>query len=337
MKRLLFYLTFVSLILATSCEIIKDPGVFEPDQPDTQGNLLIINNSNEQLVLYKDQVVIKKIPASATDFLVNIPNESEATIQLDLFKWIDVHDDVSNPDPTLAFKRWLVPLSNSTDIEDRATWHVEGLDPDVNVATLSLSYYGGTQDNVDVYLNSFEGAKISTMKPGDQYKKVGIDYGNYTLNYLYWTSDQNDATAFEEVGRITTQDINGTPKPIWLVLNEGRKDITMVIPHLNDAQNTGTKYAGLTVQNDLAEPVRIQVNGTEIENVCYLETGSTQNLSTIAEYSSYTYYIPINEEEATQINVTMTATVLAGVDVIDGPETITLTADETTTWVVDGE
>jgi hypothetical protein len=337
MKRLLYLLPIVSLILVTSCEIIEEPTVFEPDQPDQAGNLLIINNSGEQLVLYKDQQVIKKIPASATDFLVDVSNPSEGSVQLDLYLWEDVYEDVEHPDPSLAYKTWLVPLSNSTSIEKRATWHVDGIEQYTNVATLNLSYFGGTDYMSDVYLNGKTGAKIASMKPGDQYKKVGIDYGNYTLHYLYWFSNQNDNNAFEEVGWIEKQVINDEEKDIWLILNENRKDVTMIIPHHGSTLSQGVKYAGLNVDNQSGDPVIIEVNNKLIEYVCFLENGSTENLSTIEALGKYTYYIPITEQDATTIDVTLTASHLTNGTYVEGPETITLTADETTTWIVDGQ
>ena len=337
MKKELFYLSFLSLILVTSCEIVQeDEGVFEPDQADPSGNLLIINNSNEQLVLYKDQVVIKKIPASATDFLVNIPNESEGTIQLDLYLWTDVYDDVNNPDPSLAYKRWLVPLSNSTELGERATWHVDGIEQYNNVATLNLSYFGGTENMVDVYLNNITGAKIASLKPGDQYKKVGIDYGNYTLHYLYWFSDQNDNNAFEEVGRIEKQLINGVEKDIWLILNENRKDVISIIPHYGSATSQGTKYAGVTVNNQSGDPVMIYVGDKLIEAVCFLENGSPENLSTLDHLGEYTFFLPITEEDATEKDITLTAKHLTNGNIVETVSGFTITADTTVEWVVDG-
>ena len=126
MKRILFYFSLLSLIFMSSCELFQDKPAkeFVPDSPDAQGNLLIINNSNEQLVLYKDEYMVKKIPASATDYLVNIPNDNEGTIQLDIYLWSDVSADPNNPDPSKVYKRWLVPLSKGTSVADQATWHI---------------------------------------------------------------------------------------------------------------------------------------------------------------------------------------------------------------------
>lgn len=335
MKRLLYSLSIASFMLVTSCELIEEPTVFEPDQPDAAGNLLIINNSNEQLVLYKDQVVIKKIPASATDYLVNIPNPSEGTVQLDLYLWTDVYEDVNNPDPSLAFKRWLIPLSSETTVSQRATWHISGASQYTDVATLNLSYFGGTDNFVDVYLNGRTGAKISSLKPGDQYKKVGVDYGNYTMHYLYWSSDQNSNVGFEEEGWIEKQLVNGEEKDIWLILNENRKDITMTIPHLGSAGNQGTKYAGVEIANYSGEPVQIFVGDKLIEAVCYLEDGNTKNLSTLDIDGVYTFFLPITEEGATEKEFRLKAQTLTTVQVVETID-ITVIADDVVGWKVDG-
>jgi len=338
MKRALFYLSFLSLIFMGSCEIFQDdpPKDFVPDSPDPSGNLLIINNSTQRLVLYKDEYIVKKIPASATDYLVYIPNPNESTIELDLFLWDDVQADPNNPDPAKVFKKWLVPLSNSSNIEERATWHISGANQYVNVATVNLSYYGGTDEFVDIYLNSRTGAKIMSLMPGQQDKKVGIDYGNYTLHYLYWFSDQNTNEGFEELGWIESQIVDGEEYPVWLVLNENRKNITMIIPHLGAAQSTGMKYGNLTITNMTPEPVQIFAGDKLIEDVCFLENGLPENLSTLDRYGSYTFIMPISGGEGvTEADFILHAMHLTNGSTIESA-TITVVADETIEWIVDG-
>jgi hypothetical protein len=337
MKRLLFYLSFLSLIFIGSCEFIQeDPQKeFVPDAPDPSGNLLIINNSSQRLVLYKDEYIVKKIPASATDYLVNIPNPNEGTVELDLYLWEDVMLDPNNPDPTKVFKKWLVPLANSTSVEERATWHISGATQYTNVATLNLSYYGGTDEFVDVYLNSRTGAKIMSLMPGQQDKKVGIDYGNYTLHYLYWFSDQNTNEGFEELGWVESQIVDGEEYPVWLVLNENRKDITIIVPHLGAAQSTGMKYGNLTITNMTPEPVQIFAGDKLIEDICFLENGLPENLSTLDRYGSYTFIMPIYGEDVTEAEFVMSAMHLTNGSTIE-TAIIKVKVDDTVEWIVDG-
>jgi hypothetical protein len=338
MKKNLLYLLFMSLIFMSSCELFKDdpPKEFVPDEPDPSGNLLIINNSGQHLVLYKDEYIVKKIPASATDYLVNIPNPNEGTIELDLFLWEDVKADPNNPDPVKVFKKWLVPLANSTDIEERATWHISGATQYTNVATLNLSYYGGTDEFVDVYLNSRTGAKIASLMPGQQNKKVGVDYGNYTLHYLYWFSDQNDNQGFEELGWIEEQIIDGEEYPIWLVMNESRKDVTIIIPHLGSAQSSGMKYGNLHITNMTPEPVQIYAGDRMIEDVCFLEHGIPENLSTLDAFGDYTFIMPIYGEDVTDADFIMSAKHLTNGSTIE-TATIKVYVDSEVEWIVDGE
>jgi hypothetical protein len=321
----------------SSCELFEQdpPRDFVPSEPDPAGNLLIINSSNEYLVLYKDGYIVKKIPASATDYLVNIPNPSEGTIQLDLYLWEDVKDDPNNPDPEKVYKRWLVPLANSEAIEDRATWHISGVSQYTNVATVTFRYYGGTDEFVDVYLDGRTGAKIASLKAG-QDKMVGVDYDNYTLHYLYWFSDQNTAEGSEERGWIEEELVNGDEKDIWLILNENRKDVTIIIPHLNAAQSTGTKYGSLRISNASGDPVQIYAGDKLIESICYLEDGSTENLSTIDRSGTYTFIMPIYEEEATEAVFMLSAKHLTNGSTIE-EATLTVVADDTVDWVVDGK
>lgn len=337
MKRV-FYLMFLSLIFLWSCEFIQEdpPKEFVPDEPDPSGNLLIINNSDERLVLYKDEYIVKKIPASATDFLVNVPNPNEGTVQLDLYLWDDVMLDPNNPDPSKVFKKWLVPLSNSTGIEERATWHISGATQYTNVATVNVSYYGGTDEFVDLYLNSRTGAKIISLMPGQQDKKIGVDYGNYTLHYLYWFSDQNTNEGFEELGWIESEIIDGEEYPVWLVLNENRKDITLIVPHLGAAQSTGMKYGSLTITNRTPEPVQIYAGDKLIEDVCFLENGLPENLSTIYHNGSYTFIMPIYGEGVTEDDFILSAKHLTNGSTIE-QATVKVIVDSTVEWIVDGD
>ena len=228
-------------------------------------------------------------------------------------------------------------MSNSTSIEERATWHISGANQYTNVATVNLSYYGGTDEFVDVYLNSRTGAKIMSLMPGQQDKKVGIDYGNYTLHYLYWFSDQNTNEGFEELGWIESQIVDGEEYPVWLVLNENRKEITIIIPHLGAAQSTGMKYGNLTITNMTPEPVQIFAGDKLIEDVCFLENGLPENLSTIDRYGTYTFIMPIyGGEGVLEEDYILHAMHLTNGSTIESA-TITVVTDETVEWIVDGQ
>lgn len=336
MKHFLSFLTvLMAMFMVTSCEF-EEPQEFVPDEADETGNLLIINNSNERLVLYKDEVMIKKVPASATDYLVDIDNPDGLNIQLDIYKWDDVKDDINNPDLDDVYKRWLVPLSSTTELASRSTWHIGMEDTYTDVATVSFSYYGGTDYNVDVYLDSKSGAKLMSMKPGDQYRKVGIDYGTYPLLYRYWYSDPDDDEAIDESKTvwIDTETINGEEVSIWMVLNENRNEVTYTVPHNGVDTEKVSYYAYITITNMNYTPVIIKEGDVLIEYTCYLDDGDYTNYSTIAYTDQTTYVMPISNTETLEETFILTARDVEGSWVES--TSFTLSEGETAYWTVDG-
>ena len=336
MKQIFNYLTILLVAFSfTACEFEDIPKDFEPDDPDPTGNLRIINYSSQRLVLYKDEYLIKKIPASATDYLVFIENSDGGNVQLDLYLWEDVKDDVNNPDPSAAYKRWLVPLSPSTEVEQQCTWHIDSDNTYVDAATVNFSYFGGTDYFVDVYLNGSTGAKILTLKPGEQYKKVGVDYGNYSLAYKYWFSDQNNADLVDESKTvwIDSETINDQDVKIWLVLNENRSEVTTIVPHNGIDTEKKSYYGYIKITNDGATPVLIKAGDQPIEYVCYLD-GNKTNYSTIPANSTTTFVMPITDDITMEESYILSAYDLEGRFIEES--TITITEEETVPWLVDG-
>ena len=331
MKKLFFLLIIATLMGA--CQKEDPPAVFQADQSADAGNLLIINNSSKRLVLYKDEVPLRKISSSSTDFLVNIPTQDGVAVELSLYDWDDVQGNVNNPPLDKVFKKWKISLANSTALSDQVTWHVSSSSEYSTMATIFFNYYAGTDYSADVFLNGQNGAKLLTLAPGQQYRKIGLDYGNHTLAYHYWLSDQNTADAVEDIGWIEKQTINGEEGDIWLVLNENRSDMTMVVPHFGSSVADQVKYGNLKVVNDLSYPVQIYVGQKLIESICYLEDGSTKNLSTVAGQESYTFVMPITNEAAESVEYNLRAVHLTNGNAVK-EEKVTVTAGETLTWTV---
>ena len=84
MQRILF---ITILLFGYGCESSDENGdmVFTPDSEDSQGNLVVINYSDYELVLYSGTSRVKILPATSEDFLVNIPNPNQETKDLKLF------------------------------------------------------------------------------------------------------------------------------------------------------------------------------------------------------------------------------------------------------------
>ncbi len=335
MKKLLFLFAIAALLGA--CEQEDPPAVFQADPSADAGNLLIINNSEKRLVLYKDEVPQRKISSSSSDYLVNLDTEDGEAVELALYDWELVQGDINNPPLGSAFKKWKVSLANSTAVSDQATWHVSKSSEYSTMATIFFNYYAGTENHVDVFLDGKTGAKLMTLKPGQQYRKIGLEYGNHTLAYHYWLSDQNTADASNEIGWIEKQSINGNEGDIWLVLNENRSEMTMVVPHYgSDITDIEMKYGNLKVFNNTGDPIQIYANGDLIEYECYLEEGSPKNLSTILNDDSYSYVMPVSagEEEVDSVSYNIKALHLTNGNTLKSEE-VYVKVGETLDWIVE--
>ena len=338
--RLLILALLVLSISFFSCEKDKDDDIvdvieFTPCESESDGNLLIINNSNERLVLVEGEDILCYLPNSSSDFRIHIPNESGGSRELILYKWTDIKDSL--PDLSSVtdyiFKKWKVALSSERNIEKSVTWHVKATAEYKTIATVSFSYFGDTDYNVDIYLNNQEGAKIMTLKPGDQNRKTGLDYGNYTLHYRYWYSDQNTPDSEVEVDWIEKEDINGEDKSIFLVLNEGRNNLIKIIPHYG-AMNT-ENYGRIKVTNNHGPLIMVYVGDQPISQVCYLD-GPVTNYESIPFNGSTTFVLPLgynaNNEPLVEETYSFFAKDNNGFTVLQ--EEFTLSSDSIVNWTV---
>ncbi|OQX97878.1 MAG: hypothetical protein B6I24_07130, partial [Bacteroidetes bacterium 4572_128] len=100
LKKFLIFFLFFSVFI-NSCK--KEAENTEPQKetnktPDTEGNLVIVNQINSDLTLYRGGKILKVIPANTNEFLVNIENDGNA-VSLEIKK-----NDA-------LFRRWDVVLS----------------------------------------------------------------------------------------------------------------------------------------------------------------------------------------------------------------------------------
>lgn len=304
---------------------------FEPDASDDAGNLLIMNNSNQQLVLYKNGIPVKNIPSQADNYIVNLPTSDGELIQLSLYNWEDVKNNVNNPPQNMAFKDWEIILANSTDANKQVKWYVS--ESPQNTATVQFNYYEGTDYYAEVYLNGKSGSKLLILKPG-QKRKIGIDYGNYTLSYRYTKPDQSNPDIIEEIGWIERQFINEKEDSIWLILYEQRNDVTMVTPHYDgDSTTDQLKYGNIKIINNNNFPIQVYIGQNLIVNYSYITDDRYKNLSTITGMDNYTYIIPIIKENKTFQELDLKAIHLTTGEVVI-EETVLIETDTTTNWTI---
>lgn len=269
----------------------KDPTNLTPDSGDDEGNLVIANHSGFELALYRPSTdeIIKVIPNSTEDFLVEIANPQKIALDLRIRKVVGGQaEDVD-------FKRWTIALAADNEIEHRATWYIRSDINEIYSGTLNFNYVGGTDFQVDVLLNNRNGAKIITLKPGDQYEnQVGIDYANYTVHYRYWFDDPNDNLGPEEKGWIEMEEVNGNEVDIFVVLNDSHKRRTLQVPHFDGGSVIGGTIVKGTLRaiNKMSTPVQIWVGSDLIEDFATPDP-QFQNISTIPANGTQDYEVPV--------------------------------------------
>jgi hypothetical protein len=296
MKKLSFAVLAFFVLTMTGCDLFDKEDDPKPsssfDNSEMEGNLVISNFSNTAIALYHNGECLRKIPNSSTDFLIWLPNPSDMTFDLQIYKYDDVAPDFDpNPDGSIVFKRWNINLSNSKDIEKRVTWHILESSEETNSGTLIFNYVGGTDNQVDIFLNSRNGAKIITLKPGDQYDNiVGIDYGAYTMHFRYWYSDPNTPGSLDVIGWIETEMVSGFEVDIYAVLNANRPSFDIWIPHWEEANVIPDTRGSIEITNQYYAPIIIYANGQLIENIIYLDE-NTQATSILPNADVQTFIV----------------------------------------------
>ena len=179
----------------------------------TAGNMMIINQLSEPILLYLADTVYKEIPGSS-EFLVNISNPSGTSKELKIWKKSDIVDFL-DPDASTIYRRWEVILPNNTSQDDRIVWIIKSGESGVFVGELTFDYPEVDETgvsiiySVDVFINNKTGSKITALSPGTEGKKVGLEYGYYLMYYYFWYSDPNSTEGRVNIGWIES-DVNGS-------------------------------------------------------------------------------------------------------------------------------
>ena len=290
-------------LLASGCETDDkgtSPSSVDPDAPDAAGNLVIRNLTGERLVLFRGgEQRLKVIPDDLTDYVVGVANPSGEVIDLRIYRLNDLVD-VDKPDSGSILKRWAIPLAQDFELEHRSTWVVNDNDAETDAGTMTFSYVGGTDNFVDVFLNSRNGAKVASLRPGANQTQLGIDYGTYTVHYNYWFSDSNSADAREDRGWTETEVVNGDNVDIYVVLNAQRELRHLQVPHLGVQLNP---WGQVVISNTTSTPIQVWVGSQLIEHVVYTD-GSRENLSSIASNENQNFTLPVGDHRLIAKNPT---------------------------------
>lgn len=264
------------------CEYSDSYRYFMPEywsRPDEEGNLLVVNQTESPLHLYAENTHMKVIPPKTNDFLVDVPVKTDVTL-LSLYKAENV-DHVEDP-PAEKFKSWRVVLGATTSVKGPVGWVVSDLVTGSGAGSLMLSYKeAGEEDNrlpcnVDVYLHSKTGGRVTSIEPGTDNKEVRLDFGTYRLWFHYWESDPNSSEGYKTLGWRNTSD---------LVLNSGTKLRDVEVPSFEKVPENA---AALSVLNRFGTSINVKLGDRLIENLV-VGREDTRAMSTIADRDSMLY------------------------------------------------
>jgi len=219
------------------------------------------------------------VPPKANDFLVDVPVKSDVTL-LNLYK-AEAVDHVESPGENV-FRSWRVVLEATAKDKDPKVWGVSNQETGEGNGRVYLYYPddGESQNqlpaNVDVFLFSKEGGRMTSVEPGTDGKIVYLSYGNYIFWYQYWVSDPSSPDGYRVMGWRQSAD---------LVLNADKDTRIVDIPSFDLVPENA---AAIKVINTAGETINVKLGDRLIENLV-LGRENTQALSSIADTDSMVY------------------------------------------------
>ena len=207
------------------------------DENDPLGNLYIHHIDDKAIVLFDMQNRIKTMEwwmtsagVSLSPLRVNVPRNKNEINNLEVYSFEDIRDSIDYPLPSKALKRWQVNLP--LEISERPTyiWVID-MSAIKDCGELVLNYSPGSDVKVDVNIHFSERRLIAErVMPGIQLH-LGLAYGECTIEYIYWKERAPKAGDWIELGRITTETVDGDEVPILSSINTENQHIERTIPN----------------------------------------------------------------------------------------------------------
>ena len=162
----------------------EDQGIlYEFNQdPDSEGNLAVINLSGAPVYIFEAQNPLREIPAQAGQFLMNLA----ATAGGNTFEaWANAQPDFEGSEP---MSRWTVTLPENVSTSERLVWIITGDSSSPNTYEYTFAYpesfgeCGEARYDVDVSLKAPSMSTLFSLKPSE-HRRVGFAANQYTLSY----------------------------------------------------------------------------------------------------------------------------------------------------------
>jgi len=201
----------------------------DTDPPDVSGNLFIRNAFGIEIVLYDRYNRLKLIGSRSDLFRVHVPREVQEEIELEIFQYMDIFGNLDSPSPSKVVKKLNVNLPVETSENPSYIWIID-MFPIKDCGEMKFSYNQDSEYNVDVNLIISERIRFEELVLGN-ILRLGLTYGEYLIEYVYWRGNSPKAGEKAELGRISTENINGEEVPIRVTLDAENKIIERIIPN----------------------------------------------------------------------------------------------------------
>jgi hypothetical protein len=232
---------------------------------DNKGNLKIFNQTEDTIHVFIEDKYQRSI-VNSDDVLLSITQDLHNKKELKIYKHkcdFDFENPISN-----IFKKLTVVLDEKMDSLNWTKCYISSSEQS-SMGVLTFSY--PSKDiynreviyNVDVYLGSEAGAHITSLSPGIEGRKVGIEFGTHILYYKYWIEEDYG----NYIGVLSSK------TPVVLNTQYDNREINIPLYYGSETGRVGI----LNIKNSLSEILTIKANNKYINDVV-VNTGSTNGL-----------------------------------------------------------
>ena len=200
------------------------------DPQDKLGNLFIRNVSLTQIALFDRENMLKVIGGFSYLYRVKVPINFVDNSELKIFPYWEIEDNIDAPPPEKVIKRWSVNLPSEIIENPDHIWVIDESTTQ-DCGELRFNYQTETNFIVNVHVYA-SGVNITTEQvlPGKRIN-LGLAYGEYTIEYVFLQARAPKAGNRMELGKITTETVNGEEVPITVNLNANTSKIERTVPN----------------------------------------------------------------------------------------------------------
>lgn len=200
------------------------------DEGDELGNLYVRNISRVDLVLVDENVRLKTIGFRTSIIRVNVPLTEDKEKELRIYLNGDVRGEIENLQESSILKRWIVKLPPEIKTNPNFIWAVN-VSEIKDCGEIILTYQPESDIIVDVKFVHSERIFTTERILPENSLHLGMSFGEYTMEYIYWKEQAPKVGDWIELGRISTEIVNGEEVPIRATLDAGHNRIERIIPN----------------------------------------------------------------------------------------------------------